>query len=106
MTYYFLIPLALIGYYVYKLEAPLDRNEKSITLYYWSQCGHCKAMMPGWNSMGHSYKSITIRKVERSNNTEYDVDGYPTIIYRYRDIEEIYQGGRDPQSIKAYLNSK
>ena len=97
----------LITYYIYSMPKPLIANEKSFTLYHWVSCGHCKVFLPTYNALGSSYNGITIRQVERSQNNEYSVSGFPTMVYRdgKGGIEE-YDGARDINSLKSYLASK
>ena len=105
MSYYYLIGAAVLLYYIYKVQPPLKPGEKSFTLYYWNKCGHCKAMMPAWNALPKT--DITIRKVEASENKEYETNSYPTMVYRDgTGDEELYNGPRDLESLTSFLHSK
>jgi hypothetical protein len=95
MNYLMLTAVLVAGYFMFS-QSPLNPNEKSFTLYYWSNCSHCKRMMPDFNKLGLSVNGAKIRKVERSFNTEYQVSSFPTIVYRDGNGGlEIYDGGRD-----------
>jgi thiol-disulfide isomerase/thioredoxin len=99
--------IVIAAYYFMNVPSPLG-NGPSFTLYYWNSCGHCKAMMPAWNSLGSSVIGVTIRKVERAFiNNEYNVNGFPTIVFRdgKGGVEE-YRGGRDRNSLIDFLISR
>ena len=111
----YIVPLSILSlsglaYYLYtkqeSLEALDQKGEPSLTLYYWNQCGHCRSMMPEWNSLGSKCDGVHIRRVEANSNMELQVDSFPTIVYRYRGHAEKYEGGRNAESIKQYLLSK
>jgi hypothetical protein len=106
MNYLVLLGAMAVSYMLFG-TFPLIPNEKSFTLYYWSNCGYCKTMMPDYNSLGSYYKGIRIRKIEKSFNFEYPVSGFPTMIYRDGNgVTEKYDGGRDRQSIMLFLQAK
>ena len=97
---------ALIYYYVSSTPV-LDMNRPSLTLYYASWCPHCTKMMPDWNALGSNVNGVAIRKLEQKQNTEYEVAGYPTIIYRDGNGGmEKYEGQRNTSAFMAFLQSK
>lgn len=109
----YLIPIIALGgiYYMYNKQPTLEAldasDEPSFTLYHWTQCGHCRAMMPEWNSLGSKYNGVHIRKVEVSSNTEAtDIDSYPTMIYRHAGMMEHYQGPRTREGMRRFLQAK
>jgi len=64
-------------------------------------------MMPEWNSLGSNVNGVAIRKLEQKQNTEYEVAGYPTIIFRDGNGGmEKYEGQRNASAIRAFLQSK
>lgn len=100
---------AAIYYYMNSsLSAPLlDSTKPSLTLYYAAWCPHCKKMLPDWNALGSKVGGVVIRKLEEKQNTEYQVTGYPTIIYRDGNGgTEKYEGPRTRQEIMNFLQSK
>lgn len=106
MNYFVLTAVLVAGYFMFS-QSPLKPNEKSFTLYHWSNCSHCRKMMPDFNKLGWSMNGIKIRKVERSFNNEYNVSSFPTMIYRDGNGGlDLYDGGRDYASMAMYLNSK
>ena len=106
MNYFMLTAVLVAGYYLFS-QSPLQPTEKSFTLYYWSNCSHCRKMMPDFNRLGWSVNGVKIRKVERSFNKEYQVSSFPTIIYRDGNGGmEQYSGGRDYASMALFVNNK
>ena len=106
MNWYLVIG-AVAAYMLLNTTPALKAGEKSFTLYHWTKCSHCRRMMPEWNRLGSSYRGIVIRKVESSSNNEFQVSGYPTLVYRSGNGDvEVYDGGRDYASFMAFLNSK
>jgi thiol-disulfide isomerase/thioredoxin len=106
MNFLSMAVVLVVGYFLFS-AAPLNPNEPSFTLYYWSSCGHCKRMMPDFNRLGSMVGRIRIRKIERSFNTEYPVSSFPTLIYRDgRGGLEQYGEGRDYASMMSFLNNK
>ena len=108
MNYILPLTALAVGYYLYTKQPSLEslRDEPSLTLYYWSSCGHCRAMMPDWNSLGSRVGRVHIRKVEANSNNELEVDSFPTIIYREGRTMERFSGGRSHAALMQYLQSK
>lgn len=106
----YILPLAVVGvgYYIYNMTPSLEslKGDASFTLYHWSKCGHCKAMMPEFDSLGRWFEAIRIRKVEASENNEYSVEAFPKLIYRKGAFIEEYTGARTASAMKAYLKQK
>jgi thiol-disulfide isomerase/thioredoxin len=108
-----MFPLLLFGvvvWYLFSTEltySPLKVDRPSFTMYYASWCGHCKKAAPEWKKLGSSYYGIEIRAVEEKKNNEFQVRGFPTIVYRDGNgSEEIYDGARTLTAWKAYLHKK
>jgi protein disulfide-isomerase A6 len=96
-----------IVYYMMNMPPSLDLTKPSFTLYYASWCPHCEKMLPDWNALGSNVNGIVIRKIEQKQNTEYEVQGYPTIIYRDgKGNGEKYEGQRTLADFNSYLGSK
>lgn len=96
-----------VVYYLMNSPPSLDLTKPSFTLYYASWCPHCEKMLPDWDALGNNVNGIVIRKLEQKQNTEYEVAGYPTIIYRDgKGNGEKYEGQRTLKDFQAYLNSK
>lgn len=105
-----ILPLAalVIGYYYFTGTPSLEslKDKPSFTLYHWSQCGHCKEMMPQFNALGRSVNGIRIRKVETADNKELQVTSFPTLIYRQGAFSEEYTGARLEDVMRTYLMTK
>ena len=78
---------------------------KSLTLYYADWCPHCHDMMSDWNKLGKQHKGIKIEKFEEKE-TNFKVDGFPTIIFRDGSKVEKYEGERTKKAIVSYLKNK
>ena len=105
---YLLIPV--VAYFIWSSAAaptPLKQHEQSFTLYYWHKCGYCTKFMPEFNKLGSRFGNTVIRKVEASQNKEYPVDSYPTMIWRdgHGDLQQ-YMGERSASAIKEFLSSR
>ena len=86
---------------------PLKPGEKSLTFYYMRTCPHCHHMFPDMRRLGSRYKNIAIRWVEERNNYEFDVNAFPTLIYRdAAGAIEKYDGSRNYSAIRAFLDAK
>ena len=92
-------------------------NPSKLVLFYWKDCGHCKAMMPEWKKSESQNKTgIKLMKVEKDAtdslgktlNSKHDISGYPTILLLDDNNEmlEKYEGERKASSILSFLKSK
>lgn len=99
-----------MGQQMYALE-PFSTSGRKFVLFHWSQCGHCKKMMPEWKKFKSQYKGdIKVEDYESTANEQImkdnNVKGYPTIrFYDNGKIEE-YSGGRTAKEFAEFLNSK
>lgn len=102
---YLLVGVGLfVAYYIWNTPAPLQPGQKSFTLYWWSKCGHCHTFMPTFDSLNGG--NIKLRKVEASQNQEYDVQSFPTMVFRDANGSvEKYEGGRSLSEINRFLMS-
>ena len=108
MNYLTIGAVVLIAYFFYSIPSPLVPGQKSLTLYWWSRCGHCLTFMPTFDMLGSSMYGVKLRKVEASQiGNEYEVNSFPTMVYRGADgVAEVYTGGRSSVEITHYLMSK
>jgi len=81
--------------------------------FYAPWCGHCQRLAPTWDNLAQSIvhdQSTTINKVDctqhRSLCTEYEVKGYPTLLW-FKDGAKVqkYQGSRSQEDLKAFVES-
>jgi len=85
---------------------------KSVLIkYYAPWCGHCKTLAPVYEELGAAFKGkdIIIAEIDATANyiAESRVSGFPTIIYYdAQGNSEVYQEGRDLESLTAYVNTK
>lgn len=85
-----------------------------VVLFFAPWCGHCKNMMPEWDSLGSSIGNTTVMKVNADENSDLvsqnGVQGFPTIIYFGNGMSngngEVYEGGRDANSIRNWVSAK
>ena len=75
----------------------------SLTLYWAEWCPHCHDLMPIWKKLAH--KGVKIEAIEESQSN-FKVDGYPTIIFRSGKKMEKYTGPRTLKAIKNFLKNK
>jgi protein disulfide-isomerase A6 len=78
-------------------------------------CGHCKKLAPDWEILAGSFegsKDVVIGKVDADAHKElgsrFDVHGYPTLKWfpKGETTPEEYEGGRDIESLTAFVTSK
>ena len=94
-----------VGLQALSYWAGYGKPQKSITLYYADWCPHCHDIMPEWNKLGKNHKGIKVEKFEE-NETDFKVDGFPTIIFRDGKKVEKYEGDRSKKAIVSYLKNK
>jgi len=91
----------------------IDKNLPCCILFYADWCGHCKNLMPTWNSLSKSLPAdkINIIKIscvdkEQQCNGINDIKGYPTIIYVDIQLKKkiIFSGQRTADSIIEFIN--
>jgi thioredoxin domain-containing protein 5 len=86
----------------------------SIVKFYAPWCGHCKKLAPTWDKLGQFYgesDSVKVTKIDCTVHKEacsqHGVKGYPTLMYfRNGKSVEKYAGGRDYDSLKAYIEKQ
>ena len=85
-------------------------------LFHWEKCGHCKSMMPAWDSLGDKVGNVKIEKIEQAEMNEKapkhnDVQGFPTIKYCPKGLDDkdsckIFQGERSAEEFKKFIESQ
>ena len=90
-------------------------DDKIMILAHWTDCGHCKKMLPDWVQFEQKYKGplgvgrIESAKITPSMKEKYNISGYPTIILinkSTRALEGTYDGERTLSAFESYANSK
>ena len=87
-----------------------DTNKKMI-LFYWTDCGHCKKMMPIWDKLQQDYPQY-YSKIEKSDITpsqenEFNITGYPVIFMTKNNKKYLeYNGDRTYDAIKNFFDSE
>lgn len=89
-------------------------SNSEAVLFYAPWCGHCKKMMPEWDSLGNNIGSTNIKKVNSDENSELvsknGVNGFPTIMYFSNGMDngngEVYEGQRDATSLRNWISAK
>lgn len=78
--------------------------------YYAPWCGHCKTLAPVFDELGASFqgKNVVIGKIDATANyVAEQIQGFPTLVwYDASGNSERYEGGRDLDSLKAFVNGK
>jgi thiol-disulfide isomerase/thioredoxin len=78
------------------------------------QCGHCKSMAPDWEKLAKDWEKNDIGLVAEVDCTEpdseticqeFNVEGFPTILYGDPSAPEEYQGGRDYESLSEFAKT-
>jgi thiol-disulfide isomerase/thioredoxin len=95
-------------------EGFASASDATFTLFGTSWCGHCKQARPLMESLGSKVtigdKAVALRFVDCDTEKEatqgYQIDGYPTYYLDYAGQRTKYTGGRDPQSIQAFLQQQ
>jgi hypothetical protein len=75
----------------------------SLTLYWAKWCPHCHKILPIWKKL--NFKGVKINALEEQE-TDFQVDSYPTIIFRNGSFMEKYTGKRTKAAILKFLKNK
>jgi protein disulfide-isomerase A6 len=93
----------------------VDGSKGAFVEFFAPWCGHCKKLAPDWDTLGESFahsKDVVIGKVDADAHKElgsrFDVHGYPTLKWfpKGSTTPEEYNGGRDLESLSAFVTEK
>lgn len=95
-------------------EVVLDPKKFVLLEVYAPWCGHCKNLAPTYSTLGGLFKDsdkVEIAKMDGTTNevSQVEVKGFPTIVYfdaKEGAIAEAYEGGRDLESLKKFVEEK
>lgn len=85
-------------------------NDKSVVLFYWTQCGHCVHFKPDYMKLAKNVKAnfyaIEADQIRgKKDNWKYKIEGYPTIIGFFKGQPySIYNGDRSVEDLTKYIN--
>ena len=85
-------------------------KQNELMLFKADWCGHCKSLLPVWeklskdSSLDISFKTFDSDK-NKSEMNKYNIQGFPTLIYKVNDQLVEYNGSRDEQSIKDFIKT-
>ena len=87
-------------------------NNNSFILVHMKECGHCKDLMPIWNSAKQINSTpITMKEVEMNEPEgkklcdEHDIKSFPTMILIKNNNPIPYDGNRTKESLLSFLES-
>lgn len=85
------------------------RNNKTLILIKADWCGHCKAFKPIWEQLPSHLDNINFKLLDSENNKDiiqkYNIKGYPSIFLEIGDKRIEYNGKRDLESIKEFVEN-
>jgi len=84
-------------------------NNKAIYLFKDNRCPHCIVFKPTWselqNEMKDQLKFVTYDSNENAKEMkQFNIQGYPTIIFKDGNKAIEYVGPRDKDSVKNFIN--
>jgi thiol-disulfide isomerase/thioredoxin len=85
-------------------------SENELMLFKAEWCGHCKNFLPTWEKISNdSNLKINFKTFDSEKNKndieKYNIEGFPTIIYKVGNKLIEYNGSRDEASIKEFILS-
>jgi len=113
------VGLLVVGYVGYTCYLNLNKktegleNKKELVLVHMTGCGHCKTLMPDWESASKENKTgINMRSVEMSEKDgpdlckKHNITGFPTMLLleNGKKIKD-YDGERNKNSILQFLQN-
>ena len=91
-----------------KMSGGASQNE--LMLFKSDMCGHCKNFFDTWNKITSDptlgIKFTTFDSVKhRKEMQDYDISGFPTILYKVDNKLIEYVGNRDENSVREFIKS-
>lgn len=83
---------------------------KELILFKAEWCGHCKNFLPVWENISND-PNLNIKfkiydsEQNKSEINNYNISGFPTIMYKVDNKLIEYVGNRDEESLKQFINS-
>jgi thiol-disulfide isomerase/thioredoxin len=86
-----------------------DANKNTLYLFKADWCGHCRGFKPTWqqlqDELGEQLEFVTFDAEKDKNKiTEYNIQGFPTLILKKGNEAMEYVGSRDKDSLKDFIN--
>jgi protein disulfide-isomerase A1 len=86
----------------------LEESEYLLVKFYAPWCGHCKKLAPHYDRLSEEgVDQVTVAKVDATVETalasKYEVKGYPTLKWFINGTEYDFKGGRDFDTMNAFL---
>jgi len=93
-----------------KLNMTGGSPKNEIMLFKANWCGHCKSFLPIWQKIEKdpslNVNFTTFDSVENKREMQlYNIEGFPTIIYKVNDKLIEYTGSRDEKSVREFIKS-
>ena len=93
-------------------KAVLSNDKPDLYLFKASWCGHCNHFLPEWEKLSNNNKLkekvnfITIdADINPQEITKFNIEGFPTIIYKNKNKQIEYNGKRTTSEITKFINS-
>ena len=94
---------------------PLNGGTMNLLLVYDDNCPHCRDFKPTWNSLASKYSGQSVKFYQAGNSNadvryqvekQYNVQGYPTLLYFSKGAMGEYQNLRDFSSISTFIDQQ